>query len=154
MEVKIVTFPETKVVAIEHYGSLGSEHDTVRKLIAWKIENRLLDPLKYRHYGVHYTDPRVTPPSEYHVDFCISFEETVGNNIFGVHNKVIPCVRCACVRDIGSRYSNNAAVYVYDTWLPQSGEAIGDFPIFFHYVNVGPNVCEEDMITDVYLPLR
>jgi hypothetical protein len=26
-------------------------------LIAWKLEHRLLDPLKHRHYGVHYTDP-------------------------------------------------------------------------------------------------
>jgi AraC family transcriptional regulator len=38
--------------------------------------------------------------------------------------------------------------------LPQSGELPGNFPIFFHYVNVGPNVREEEMITDVYLPLR
>jgi AraC family transcriptional regulator len=36
----------------------------------------------------------------------------------------------------------------------RSGEAPGDFPVFFHYVNVGPNVRREEMITDVYLPLR
>jgi AraC family transcriptional regulator len=30
----------------------------------------------------------------------------------------------------------------------------GDFPVFFHHVNVGPNVAEYQMITDVYLPLR
>jgi len=29
-----------------------------------------------------------------------------------------------------------------------------DFPIFFHYVNIGPRVKEREMITDVYLPLR
>jgi hypothetical protein len=39
-------------------------------------------------------------------------------------------------------------------WLPQSDEKPADFPIFFHYVNVGPNVREEEMITDVYLPLK
>ena len=26
-------------------------------------------------------------------------------------------------------------------------------PMIFHYVNVGPNVKPEEMITDVYLPL-
>lgn len=41
-----------------------------------------------------------------------------------------------------------------EKWLPQTGESPGDFPIFFHYVNVGPNTPEADMITDVYLPLR
>ena len=44
--------------------------------------------------------------------------------------------------------------FLYREWLPQSGERLGDFPIFFHYVNVGPEVKEHDMITDVYLPLK
>ncbi|MDD2853387.1 MAG: GyrI-like domain-containing protein, partial [Desulfuromonadaceae bacterium] len=52
------------------------------------------------------------------------------------------------------RSNNRAAVYLYETWLPQSGEALGDLPMIFHYVNVGPNVKEEEMITDVYLPLK
>jgi hypothetical protein len=30
----------------------------------------------------------------------------------------------------------------------------GDFPMSFHYVDVGPNVREEEMITDVYLPIK
>jgi AraC family transcriptional regulator len=154
MDVHIVVFPETNVAAIEHFGSPALEHDTVRKLIAWKLEQRLLDPLKYRSYGIHYTDPDPTRPSDHHVDFCLSVESAVGPNPFGIINKVIPRNRCALARDIGSRYNNKAAVYLYETWLPQSGELLGNFPIFFHYVNVGPNVREEEVITDVYLPLR
>jgi AraC family transcriptional regulator len=154
MDVKIVVFPETKVAAIEHFGPPELEHDTARKLIAWKLELRLLDPLKYRSYGVHYTDPAVTQPSDHHVDFCVSVEREVEPNSFGVVSKVIPRNRCALARDIGSRYNNKAAVYLYQRWLPQSGEVPGGFPIFFHYVNVGPNIREEEMITDVYLPLE
>jgi len=154
MDVQIVTFPETGVAAIAYFGSPALEHDTVRKLIAWKLENHLLDPLKYRHYGVHYTDPRDTPPSSHHVDFCLSFEEAVGQNPYGIINKIIPRARCARARDVGSRSNNKAAVYLYETWLPKSGESLGKFPIFFHYVNVGANLREEDMITDVYLPLK
>ena len=154
MDVQIITFPETKVAAIEHRGPPALEHDTVRKLIAWKLENRLLDPLKYRNYGVHFTDSRTTPPSAHRVDFCLSVEEDVGPNAYGIINKVIPKCRCARARDIGSRSSNQAAAYLYDKWLPRSGESLGDFPPIFHYVNVGPNVREEEMITDVYLPLK
>ncbi len=154
MEVQIVIFPETKVAAIEHFGSSEMEHDTVRKLIAWKIEQRLLDPLRYRSYGVHYTDSRTTKPSDHHVDFCLSVEQEVGRNSFGIVNSVIPRNRCALARDVGSRYNNKAAVYLYEEWLPRSGEMPGNFPIFFHYVNVGPQVREEEMITDVYLPLK
>lgn len=114
----------------------------------------MLDQTNYRSYGIHYTDPRVTPPSDHRVDFCLSIDEDVGPNPYGILNKVIPRLRCARARDIGSRSNNEAAVYLYETWLPQSGESPGDFPIFFHYVNVGPNVREEEMITDVYLPLK
>jgi len=40
----------------------------------------------------------------------------------------------------GSRAHNLATVYLYREWLPQSGESLGDFPIIFHYVNVGPEI--------------
>ncbi len=154
MNVQIVIFPETKVAAIEHFGSPASEYDTAKKLIAWKLENRFLDPLKYRSYGVHYTNPRTTSASDHHVDFCLSIEKEVVINPYGIVNKLIPSLRCAHARDIGSRSNNIAAIYLYEKWLPQSNETIGDFPIFFHYVNVGPSVREDEMITDVYLPLK
>ena len=154
MDVEIVLFPETRVAAIEHIGSPALEHATARKLLAWKLENRLLDPLKHRSYGVHYTNPPTAPTSEHHVDFCLSIEADVAPNAYGIINKVIPGGRCARARDIGSRFNNKAAVYLYEEWLPKSGESPGDSPIFFHYVNVGPNVREEEMITDVYLPLE
>lgn len=154
MEVRILAFPETKVAALEHRGPPALEYDAVRKLVAWKLENRLLDQLTYRSYGIHYTDPCTTPPSDHHVDFCLSFDKDVGPNPYGIRNMVIPRLRCAYARDVGSRSNNKAAVYLYEIWLPQSGESSGDFPVFFHYVNVGPNVREGEMITDVYLPLK
>lgn len=154
MNVEIVMFPETKVALIEHHGPPALEYETARKLIAWKLENHLLDSSKYRSYGIHYTDPRVTSPSEHRVDFCLSIEDDVGPNSYGIKTALIPTCRCARARDIGSRSNNQAAAYLYNMWLPESGESVGDFPIFFHYVNVGPNVREEEMATDVYLPLK
>jgi AraC family transcriptional regulator len=154
MNVCIAVFPETKVAAVEHFGPPDLEHETAKRLIAWKIERRLLDPLRHRSYGVHYTDPYRTPPSQHRVDFCLSIDGDVGPNSFGIIDKVIPGNRCALAQDLGSRYNNKAAVYLYETWLPRSGEEPGGFPIFFHYVNVGPNLREEEMITDVYLPLK
>ena len=153
MDVHIFIFPETKVAAVEHYGSPALEHDSVQKLVAWKIERKLFNPLKHRNYGVHYTDSRSASPSDHHVDFCVSIDAEVEPNSFGIVNKVIPRNRCAFARDIGFRHNNKAALYLYENWLPQSGEIVGNFPIFFHYVNVGPGVKRDEMITDVYLPL-
>lgn len=152
-DVQIFQFPETKVAALEHRGSPHREHETVRKLIAWRIENGL-PPERHRSYGVHYHDPRTTPPAEYRADFCLSFDEDVPPNPQGVVQKIIPGGRCAMVRHLGSREFISAAVFLREIWLPASEETLRDFPMFFHYVNVGPSVREHEMVTDVYLPLQ
>jgi len=154
MQVSVLTFPETQVAAISHVGSPALEHDTVRKLIAWKLEHRLLDPARYRTYGLHYTDPRTIDPAEHRVDFCLSYEGEIEPNAYGIERRTIPSMRCAVARDIGSRLNNKAAQFLYDKWLPRSGEQLAAMPLVFHYVNVGPQVKEHEAITDVYLPLR
>jgi AraC family transcriptional regulator len=152
-DVQIVDFPETRVAAIEHRGPPSLEHETAKKLIAWRHRNHL-DRDRHGSYGVHYTDPYNTPPADHRVDFCVSFDLDVAPNSEGVVSKVIPASRCALARHLGSRADNAAAEFLYREWLPLSGETLGDFPIFFHYVNVGPDVREHEMITDVYLPLK
>jgi AraC family transcriptional regulator len=153
VEVRIVEFPETKVAVLEQRGSPQLEHGTVRRLIEWRLQNGLR-PDRHRSYGVHYTDPRTTPPDEHRVDFCVSIDHDVPANPQGVITKVIPGCRCAVARHLGPRENNLAAVYLHEVWFPASGEELGEFPIFFHYVNVGPQVQEHEMITDVYLPLK
>jgi len=152
MEVRIGEFPETRVAVAEHHGPPDLEYETSRKLIEWRISNRV-SPALHRTYGVHYTDPTSVPPAQHRVDFCVSYDPPVPANPQGIVGKIIPAVRCAVARHLGSRRFNAAAVYLYREWLPKSGEQPGSYPIFFHYVNVGPNVREEEMITDVYLPL-
>lgn len=153
MDVRIVEFPETKVAVVEHRGSPRLEHETARKLIAWRERNQLSRD-RHRSYGVHYTDPYATPLADHRVDFCLSVDFDVPPNVEGVVNKVIPRGRCALARHFGSRAHIGAAEFLYREWLPRSGETLGNFPIFFHYVNVGPDIDEDDMITDVYLPLK
>jgi AraC family transcriptional regulator len=153
MEVRIVEFPETRVAVAEHRGAPLLEYETSKKLIAWRIENRV-SSANHKTYGVHYTDSSAVAPSDHRVDFCVSYESPVQPNPQGIVSKVIPASRCALARYLGSRSHNSAAVYLYQEWLPESGESLGNFPVFFHYVNVGPQVQEHEMITDVYLPLR
>ena len=152
-DVRIVDFPETRVAAVEHRGPPALEHETARRLIAWRIAHRL-SPERHATYGVHWTDPRSTPPDEHRADFCVAFDGEVAPNPQGVVGRTIPGGRCAVARHRGSRAHVGAATYLYEEWLPASGEMAGDFPVFFHYVNVGPDVYDEDMLTDVYLPLR
>lgn len=152
MEVKIVDFPKTKLAVLEHKGSSATEYESIKKFIAWRIENKY--PIdKHKGYGVHYNDQKTVHPDEYHVDLCISINEDAAENSYGVINKTIPAGKRAMVRHLGSRQNRNAARYLHDEWQPNSREILRNFPIFFHYVNVGPGIQDEDMITDVYLPI-
>ncbi|HEY0963923.1 MAG TPA: AraC family transcriptional regulator [Pseudomonadales bacterium] len=153
MKVEIVDFPETRVAALEHRGPEHLTYETTKQFIAWRQANGY-PPGRGKTYGVHYTDPATTLPEDYRLDLCLSVDEPVAPNPQGVVAKTIPGGRCACVRHVGSRHHVHPAAWLYREWLPQSGEVLRDFPIFFHYVNVGPGVKEHEMVTDVYLPLK
>jgi len=38
--------------------------------------------------------------------------------------------------------------------LPSSGEELRDFPLYFHYLNLLPDTPENELMTDIYLPLK
>jgi AraC family transcriptional regulator len=84
---------------------------------------------------------------------CVTYAGAIAPNEEGGVAKVISSSRCAVVRHLGSRRFNAAADLLGRLWLPRSGEALGAHPIFFPYVNVGPDVTEDEMVTDVLLPL-
>ena len=153
MQVELLDFPETMVAALEHRGPESQVYASSMKFIDWRRESGIR-PDHGNTYGIHYSDPKTTLPEDYRMDICVSVDEPVNENSQGVITKVIPGGRCAVVRHTGSREYIPAAEYLYREWLPQSGEELRDFPIFFHYVNVGPGVKDHEMITDVYLPLR
>ncbi|MFT6582682.1 MAG: AraC family transcriptional regulator [Alphaproteobacteria bacterium] len=108
----------------------------------------------HRNFGLHYNTPLEASSATYQVDFCISVERDVAPIPYGVTDNVIPASRCAKAQHLGTRENILAAQYLLNEWLPQSGETMSEYPLIFHYVNVGPDVLERDMITDVYLPLR
>lgn len=153
MHVDIVDFPRTLVAAIEHRGPEHLSYRTAQRFIDWR-RSVGIGPAQGATYGIHYSDPASTLPEDYRLDICVSVGSPVAANPEGVVTKEIPAGRCARVRHLGSRDHVTAADWLYREWLPASGEQLRDFPLFFHYVNVGPGLQPRDMITDVYLPLR
>ena len=76
------------------------------------------------------------------------------DNPQGVITKKLPGGRCALLRHLGSLDNIGVSVhYLYGEWLPNSGEKLRNFPCFFHYINLLPEVLEHELITDIYLPL-
>lgn len=150
--VEIVDFPETPVAAVEYKGPQQQELKAAWQLIAWRRENNV-PPGFGCTYGVHFSDPNTTPDDEYRFDVCVSYDKEIGENPHGVVAKAIPAGRCARARHFGSREHIPLVERLYREWLPESGEELRDYPVYFHYVNVGPDVQEKDMVTDIYLPI-
>lgn len=154
MQVNVVEFSETLVAALEHRGSPNLVMDTVKHFIAWRKQSGLSPIASSRTFGIAYDDPTVTPPDVFRFDVCGEVEQSVPANPQGVVNKRIPGGRCAVVRHLGSTDRiSDSVYYLFRDWLPDSGEELRDFPLFFQYIKRVPETPEHEQITDIYLPL-
>ena len=155
MEVKIIDFNETRVAALEHRGAPDLVNDSVKEFIAWRKQSGLSPINTSLTLGIVYNNPETTEPENFRFDICGSVNAAIPDNPQGVVNKVIPNGRCAVVRHLGPHNRiGESAYYLYREWLPNSGEELRDFPLFFHYLNLMPETPEHELVTDVYLPLK
>lgn len=155
MNVKIVDFEETQVAVLIHRGAPEGVNDSARTFIAWRKTSGLSPVKTSRSFGLVYGDPDTTPADAFRFDICGEVTEPVPSNPQGVENGTIPAGRCAVVRHVGSHDRLAESVYpLYREWLPHSGEEVRDYPLFFHYLNLFPEVDEHELVTDIYLPLK
>jgi AraC family transcriptional regulator len=152
-QIRIVQFPETRIAVLEHRGDLQRIGDTVRQFIAWRKHNSL-PPRISATYNLFYDDPAQVAPEDFRMDICVATNKEIPANEYGVVAKTIPAGRCAVLRHVGSNDTLPATVHLlYAEWLPQSGEELRDFPLFFQRVSFFPDVAESEAVTDVFLPL-
>jgi len=155
MQVDIMETDEIKVAVFEHCGSVTLLNDSISQFIEWRKSTNFSPVKTSNTYGVPFSDPNTTPPQEFRFDVCGEVKRDIPENPQGVINKVIPAGRCAKLRHFGSRDNmDDKIVYLYRDWLALSGEQLRDFPCYFHYINLFPEVSEHELITDIYLPIK
>lgn len=155
MKIEITEFAETAVAVLEHHGDAALVNETAARFIEWRKQSGLSPVTKSRTFGVPYGDPENMPPQQFQFDICGEVSSPVPENNFGVVNKILPQGRVALMRHRGPHARLGKSVrFLYGDWLPQSGEELRDFPCFFHYINLLPDVQEHELITDIYIPLK
>ncbi|PKU25201.1 AraC family transcriptional regulator [Telmatospirillum siberiense] len=155
MDVRIVDFKETKIAVLEHRGPVDLLNNSVATFIEWRKGGNHSPVGSSLTIGIVYDNPETTEPEKFRFDICGSVTSDIPANPQGVVNKVIPGGRCAVVRHFGAHDRIGESIYpLYRDWLPQSGEELRDFPLYFHYLNLLPETPECDLLTDIYLPLR
>ncbi|ERE06033.1 AraC family transcriptional regulator [Pseudogulbenkiania ferrooxidans] len=155
MEVNIVNVQPVMVAALEHLGPPERVNDSALRFIAWRKESGLSPVAGSQTYGIAYDNPETAEPEWFRFDICGSVAGPVPANQQGVIAKQIPGGRCAVARHAGSHHNLGDTIwYLYREWLPASGEALRDFPVYFHYLNLASDTPEHLLLTDVHLPLR
>lgn len=155
MDVKIVEFPTTRIAVLEHRGPPTLVNDSVGVFIDWRKSSGLSPVHSSQTFGIVYDNPDTVEPENFRFDIGGSVSADIPENPQRVINKTIPGGRCAVVRHRGSHQAIGAcAYYLYRDWLPESGEELRDFPLYFHYLNLITDTPEHELLTDVYLPLK
>jgi AraC family transcriptional regulator len=159
MDVKIIEVEPIPVAVLEHHGDPMRVSNSVATFIEWRKASGLSDYTTQGTYGVPYNDPLVTPGEEFRFDICGELnpqaQGKVPANSQGVITKTLPGGRCAVVRHVGSYDRISETVYnLYRQWLPQSGEELRDFPVYFRYLQLDQELPEHAQQTDILLPLK
>jgi AraC family transcriptional regulator len=155
VQVEIVEFETTLIAVREHCGPVEKVNDSVALFIAWRMESGLSPKQASRSFGIAYDNPDTAEPALFRFDIGGEVTAEVPPNPQGVVTKTIAGGRCARVRHLGSHQRLGESIYpLYRDWLPQSGEELRDFPLYFHYINLLPDTPEGELVTDIYLPLK
>lgn len=155
MNTEIIDFKETKIAVKEHRGPVELLNNSIAEFIEWRKSTDYSPVKTSQTLGIAYDDPKTTKPDAFRFDICGSTKNTVADNPQKVVNKIIPAGRCVKLRHLGSHDNMDAKIhFLYGQWLPANNEELRDYPCFFHYINLFPDVSEHELITDIYLPLE
>lgn len=155
MNINLVEFDHTLIAVLEHRGPAEKIDESLDTFRAWRKATTHSPVASHRSFGLVYDDPDTVEPAKFRFDLCAEVDETIPDNAQGLINKAIPSGRCAVLRHEGSLDKIGDKVrHLYCHWLPNSGEELRDFPCFFHYTNLNGEVPEDQLITDIYLPIQ
>ncbi len=153
MKVEIVEMEDMDVVFVRHIGPYNMCGAAWETLCQWAGPEGLLQP-GAKMLGLSFDDPQVTPPEKLRYDACIEILQSI---------EVEAPVDTKNVK--GGRYAMSTHFGPYDTlsetyaqlcgqWVPQNGHEIADRGCIEIYQNNPEDTEPEDLITDIYIPLK
>ena len=153
MKVKIEHKEPIRVAFMRHVGPYDEVGATWDKLLPRLGKEGLLggDVLIL---GICHDDPEVTPPEKIRYDACVTVDESfVPEGEIGV--QVILGGEYAVTTHFGP-YQKLGDTYtrLLGQWLPRSGRELRSAPCFEVYLNDPQSTEPEDLLTDIYAPLK
>ena len=162
MKVELKRVEPMLVAFMRHVGPYGQVSTTWDKLMPILGKEGLLggSPMCI---GICHDDPEVTPPSKLRYDACVTVDEgfrpdglsELGGPDAEIGLQTIPGGEYAVTTHQGP-YKKLGDTYaaLLGQWLPRSGRELASSPCFEVYLNSPESTAPEDLLTDVYAPLR
>ncbi len=153
MEVEVVERPKIRLASVRHrgsYQSIGEAFERLNDLVtAAGLANR--DTMLV---GIYHDDPSVTPEDKLRSDAAITVPPKAKLPT-GLTELVVPAGRYAQTTHVGP-YTGLGAVYDHlrNEWLARSGEKLGDGVSYEMYRNTPMTAKPNELVTDIYLPLK
>lgn len=151
-DVEIVALPERRLAAIEHRGNYQLIPQVFERLMTVAATTGLLGA-DTRLFGIFYDDPAAVPTAELRSAACVTVPEgwtpsgelTEMRTAGGRHARI---VHTGPYAELKVAYD-----WLYQTWLPTSGEEPRNLPTLEEYLNDARQVPPKDLQTAIMMPL-
>jgi len=148
-----IVLPRLRVAAISHHGDYQLTTHAFERLMTIAATTGLLTPAT-RTFGIYHDDPASVPEDALRSTACLTVPETwsPGGEVAEMQ---IEGGRYARIVHVGPYPELRTAYdWLYQTWLPDSGEELRDLPCLEEYLNHPRQVPAKDLRTAVLLPLE
>ena len=156
-EVHIQNLPAIRIATLRHCGDYQTIGPTFERLMMWACGQTLIKA-GTRTFGICYDDPKSILVADLRSDACVEIprsydmkaasqtdiraaETTSGRHAVFIYN--------GPYAELEKPYS-----WLYETWLPQSGEEPRDQPCFEEYLNDARNTAPANLKTAICIPLK
>lgn len=153
MDVRIENVSSIKVLFVRHTGPYEQCEKAWNTLCAWACPKGLCQSGSM-FIGVCHDDPQVTPPDKIRYDACITVDDSIeGEGEIGT--QTLKGGDYAIVTHKGP-YSELEKTYaqLMGQWLPQSGRDFKNAPSYEVYLNDPKETPPDELLTEIYLPLK
>jgi len=152
---KIINLSDKMVCSILVTGEYGGKetYKAWEVLVEYAKKNKLTG-WRPEFFSVYYDDPDITEARKCRADLCIAIKKNVKtegeiklNTIRGGKY---------CVLRYKGAYEHLRQLYyrVYTEYIIKNGILLRDLPTFEKYLNYSENTKDEDLITEIYLPVE
>jgi len=150
-DVSIIELDEIPILVMPHDGPAQTLPQTVARFISWRKAARF-SPDRSRTFTLYHGDPDCDG-----VPTCIELACSAPATIVadeGMAKAIIPAGRYARLLVRGPHDDlEHPANWLYEEWLPASGEELRDFPLLCERSRIGPQYEPHEMLTELLLPL-